>query len=207
MSTSNSIPTEVKARSPLISEASYATWKAIEQDANAPKWNHRIGDRIEAADMVSARTFLAKMSVSPSDKGLPSEAILSWVMAQKEHVWSIENRLQRCASVEELRLQWNRIDPVDREDLVSNMVQHVPHDIDFDRAVIYDTSGTTGHPMDIFHHPQALAQNHMFADLIFERLGIDPEWSPERMGCLDICAQRHTFVFCNTFSAPNAPHP
>lgn len=195
-----SIPPEARERSPLISEESYATWQAIEQDGDAPKWNHRIGDRIEASDIQAARLFLAQMHQSPSVNGQPAESILSWVMQQKEKVWSFEQRLQRCRNIDELRQQWDRIDCVDRGDLTGHMAQHVPHELDFDRAVIYDTSGTTGHPMEIFHHPQALAQNHIFADLLFQRLGIDPEWSPQKMGCLNICAQRHTFVFCNTFS-------
>ena len=197
------IPPEVRERNPLITEASYATLKAILEDGNAPKWNHCIGDRIEADDVASAQIFRTKLIHSPSEAGLPSEAILKWVMSQKECVWRIENQLKNCKTVDGLRHEWNHIETSEREDLATNMAQHIPHGIDFDRAVIYDTSGTTGHPLDVFHHPSALAQNHMFADLVFERLGIDPEWSPERMGCLNICAQRQTYVFCNAFSIWN----
>ena len=200
MPSQNSIPDEVLERSPLISDASYSTLKAIEQHADAPKWNHRIGDRIEAQDLQSAQDFLTRMNQSPSDRGFPSLAILIWAMSQKAHVWSIERQLQDCVTVEDLKNQWSQIATVGREDLVTKKAQHIPHDIDFERAVIYDTSGTTGHPLDIFHHPKALAQNHMFADLVFQRLGIEPEWSPNAMACLNICAQRQTFVFCNTFS-------
>ena len=194
------IPAIFLERSPLLNVESYRTLISLLHDTDAPLWNQSLGDRIQHSDLHAAETFRNKMRSQSSGITVPSLDMCSQLIELKHRCWSIEDRLFGVNSTDTLQRHWSTIKTVSREDLATRYVQFVPHDIEFDRALVYDTSGTTGHPLELFHHPSALAQNHIFAEAVFQALGIEPGWSSKNMGCMNICAQEDTFVFCNTYS-------
>ncbi|MBK7774709.1 MAG: hypothetical protein IPI43_11325 [Sandaracinaceae bacterium] len=49
-----------------------------------------------------------------------------------------------------------------REGLASRLVDFVPRELPLHDAVLYTTSGTSGHALSVLHHPGAVAKNHAF---------------------------------------------
>jgi phenylacetate-CoA ligase len=92
---------------------------------------------------------------------------------------------------------------MNREDLATRLAEIVPRDADLDRVIAYDTSGTTGHAVDVPTHPLTLAMAHVFAEYALAAYGILPKFGPDMVACFNVCAQQSTYVFANVFSVWN----
>ena len=187
------IPDAVLRHTPLITEASYRTLQRMLQHPSAPRYNHTIGDGVTAEDRETYLTFRQRMT-GP-------------VRTHEPMVDFVGSLRGRSAWVDahvpvglHLGRDWHAVPTMRRHDVASRIEDLVPPDLPLDRMVAYDTSGTTGHAMVIPEHPGSIASRHAFADAILAELGVARRYTPDDIACINVCAQRHTFVMANTFS-------
>lgn len=192
------IPKEWKENHPLMTEQGRRLLSSILQHQNAPKWNYQVGDRITQEDLEAVenhRLFLAE--AAPEIGRRPSALLQDWILKQKDSVWLFEESIPKGLSIER---DWELIPTSSRADLAQRLVDCIPHNAPLDRAILYDTSGTTGHALELFHHPLAVAKNQAFADELMRITNRKINFAPDMMACINVCAQQHTFVFANLFS-------
>ena len=82
-----------------------------------------------------------------------------------------------------------------RDDLQRELWAFVPDALPLDDLVIYQTSGTTGHPLDILTHPEPLA---MYVPLLRAALatrGVRLDGQAERVAIVCVCFQRRTWTY------------
>jgi phenylacetate-CoA ligase len=196
-----SIPDEWRARSPRMSEAGYRGLKALLQHVDAPRWNHTIGDNVGDAEAAALDVFREDCERSPLESGAqPSEAALARLETLRTQTFDLA---QRWPEGLDPRRDWDAVPTCSREDLASRLVDFVPHQAPLADAVLYTTSGTTGHALNVLHHPGAVAKNHAFGERALLEHGLRAQFEPGRPGTINMCAQRETFVFATCFSVWN----
>ena len=187
-------------RTPLMTSAGESNLKRIQEHEAAPRWNVRIGDRLEKEDLASYDRFRKKvLSNTTFSKKIPLH-LIEWIETQREKVVLFREAIPQGFDVQK---DWAHIPTMSREDIACRPEDIVPRGESLDRLIVYDTSGTTGHALVVPHHPQAVALNHALAEYVLKRHGVEAEFSANSVACLNICAQRKTHVFCNVFSVWN----
>ncbi|MCA9577602.1 MAG: hypothetical protein KC668_19330 [Myxococcales bacterium] len=195
------IPDEWRARCPRMTEAGYEGLRALLQHTDAPRWNHTIGDRVGDREAEALETFREACARDPLEHdALPSDALLTRVDALRESTFDLA---QRWPEGLDARTDWDAVPTCSREDLATRLVDFVPRDAPLGDAVLYTTSGTTGHALDVLHHPGAVAQNHAFGERALHEHALALRFEPGRPGTLNLCAQRETFVFATCFTVWN----
>lgn len=204
MSMPDDIPDEWRARSPLMTAEGWRNLQRLRQHAHAPRWNFETGDRLVEGDLELVDLFreqLAERDDLPSARPTPPEAMLDAIAALRTRSWYVERQLRGGC---DLRRDWHALPTMSRDDLATRLWEVVPHDIrDLTRLIGYDTSGTSGHAVVVPHDPVVLARHHTFAELAMRWHGAAPDFSPTTVGCLNLCAQRSTYVFASVFNVWN----
>jgi phenylacetate-CoA ligase len=104
--------------------------------------------------------------------------------------------LPRCDHLQEFP-------PITRSDLAKEPWSFVPDNIDYSDMVIYNTTGTTGHPFEVPQHPVSVA---MYGSLIkdcLNRWGIKVEFAPDHVAIALVGYQQSTLSFITRLSTFN----
>ena len=183
-------------RTPLMTGEGAKLLRRLKEHPEAPRWNFEVGDRVERGDLERARAYREEVLGWEERGGGREEGWLrEWVEKWRGRVDGVEERL-RGKSVD----QWEEITPLERGELATNLVEWVPRDADLERVIVYDTSGTTGHAIDVPTHPVALASAHVLCERALRAYGVEVEFGPGKVASLNICAQQSTYVFAAIFS-------
>ncbi|MDH5508932.1 MAG: AMP-binding protein [Nitrospinota bacterium] len=195
------IPTERMERNPLITREGIRTLNSILKNPHAPVWNYQVGDRLRAEDLPAVERFRKSLfnRSAPLGAGIPAN-IIELVAAMRPRSLVFMERIPEGASLER---DWESIPTMSREDIVLRIDDIVPLDADLSRMIVYETSGTTGHALDVPHHPCAMAKNHPVLEYILAQYGVAPGFGPDVTACLNVGAEEHTVVFANVFSVWN----
>lgn len=196
------IPDAWRARSPLMTPAAWRGLRDVLQHADAPRWNHTIGDNIDAPAMEVVDAFRERALTGPRREHgqRPSEAMSAWVREQVPRLFHLS--AQWTEGLDPAK-DWAAVPTCDREDLATRLVDMVPQDAPLHEAVVYTTSGTTGHALEVLHHPRAVGLNHVFGEAALALHGATPSFEEGRPGTINMCAQQRTFVFATSFSVWN----
>ncbi|MFU8806088.1 MAG: hypothetical protein ACNA8W_19910 [Bradymonadaceae bacterium] len=201
MNDGNEIPLRRREQNPLITSEGHALLRRIEQHQHAPKWNFKVGDRLQAGDLGEVEAYRARVFGDvPELTASPSAYILSNIETQRETSFFIRERLPQGMSLE---VDWAHVPTMNREDLAIRLASIVPIDANLDRIIAYDTSGTTGHAVNIPTHPVTLAKAHALGEFALQSYGVTPAFGPDVVACMNVCAQHSTYVFANVFSVWN----
>lgn len=193
------IPDEWRARSPLMTEAAWSGLQQVLQHPDAPKWNHTIGDNIDAAAFAEVESFRETALDRPSREAgfRPSPKMCAWVLTQVPRLFHLGRQWTDGLDPER---DWQAVPTCAREDLATRMVDLIPQDAPLDEAVVYTTSGTSGHALEVLHHPRAVGMNHVFGEAALALHDASPAFEEGRPGTINMCAQQRTFVFATSFS-------
>lgn len=194
-----------KKLNPLITEAGYALLKRLHEHPDAPRWNQGVGDHLLQEDLAALKAFRRRLEdwrgdSRPADSDRPPVEMLEWVqnMRARSAIFG-----EQIAQGFLLARDWAHLPTMSRRDIAQRLVDITPLDAALDRLIVYDTTGTTGHSLNVPHHPRTLALNQALAEHALAEYGIWPEFGPERVACLNIGAQLNTYVFAAIFSAWN----
>jgi phenylacetate-CoA ligase len=188
-------------KTPLMDEEGFEVLKGVREHPSAPKWNVEVGDQVRGADLEVAKAYRERLFIegSATGVGLP-QWMPGWVKSLRERSTLFEERVGEDLRVPE---DWAKIPTSSREDLATRLSDIVPLDADLDGLVVYDTSGTTGHAVNIPTHPKTLASAHAFAEVALAAYNIEPDFGTHRAACINVGAQQSTYIFATIFSVWN----
>ncbi len=184
------IPSDVVERTPLITEAGFRHLRDMLQHPHAPRWNHTLGDRVNAADLQVVDEYRALVA--------STDWLERYAVEMRAHSWWFEANVPPNFTLAD----WDLLPRMTRNHLAEELHLLVPHDADFDRLISYTTSGTTGHALVVPTHPRTLALNQTLAERALQVWEIPIHFGPES-SVLQVCHRLDTFQFANTFSVWN----
>ena len=195
------IPVDRQQRNPLMTEAGFQLLNRIRQHADAPRWNFEVGDRLLPEDLPSVEAFRQRVFAPRQyESHRPSSELLAWVQRMRDRIPLFRAHLPEGFN---LARDWVYIPTTCREDIATRLDQWVPLDADLSRLIVYDTSGTTGHALVLPHHPVTVAEHHSLVEYGLDQYGLQAQFDFDRVACINVCAQAHTYVFATVFSIWN----
>jgi phenylacetate-CoA ligase len=191
------VPEAWRERAPCMSQASWRGLERTLQHVDAPRWNRTLGDRVGEVELADLEVFRRELGGRPREAGRePSRAMLGFVDALRDRLWVLAD----LPSGFDTARDFVEIPTTSREDIVRRLEDLVPRDADLGRAIVYTTSGTTGHPVMVPTHPGAMVKNLAHLDLLAEIHGVPLAPAEGATFALNLGLQRHTYVFATTMS-------
>jgi phenylacetate-CoA ligase len=203
MSDRTDIPAEWLERNPLMSSAGYRNLQRILQHPDAPRWNFATGDRLVERDLRVIDDFRQAVFSAPSASvtDRPPPSLLEAIRNLRDRSWWFQDHIPAGLDIAK---EWPGLPTMDRATLSTGLPHVVPHDLhDFSRLLSYDTSGTTGHAVDVPHVPETVGKNHPLLEKALDDLGVSPDFGADTVAVANVCAQVNTFVFASVFSVWN----
>jgi len=179
-----------RERCPLAGDDALAGLDRVLQDADAPRWNWSLGDRLRADDLPALAAMREALDAPPPSRDRPPAALLR-ALAGARSAWLRE----RLAGIDDLVAAWPRLPCMRRDDLVRALADIVPDDVALDRLIVYGTSGSTGRPLDLPHHPAAVAQHFVLLERALALHGVRPRFTAGEVALWNVGAQASPAVF------------
>ena len=188
----------MNTRHPLITREGSVLLHRLLEHPHAPRWNHACGDRLDGPGLERVREFeqhLQRAAGQPAADGVPA--------------WALEfaGRCLRRVPFHRARTggapaprdttSFTALPTCDRADLNRDFVSFVPDGEPLDDLIVYETSGTTGHPVTILSHPLV---SNLYLPLLRTALaarGVTLEGGPGRVAIALVCAQSFTYTYAS----------
>jgi phenylacetate-CoA ligase len=179
-------------RHPLIAPEGRRTLGWLLQHPRAPLWNHRCGDRLTREGLRRVRAF-ARSLAAPRLPCAPGTA----------PAWA-ERLARRClAKVPFYRRRggdprrFAELPACSRADLAREPWAFVPDGQPLEDLIVYSTSGTTGHPLEVLSHPVVSSLYLPLLGAALATRGVPLESGPGRLAIALVCAQRATYTYAS----------
>lgn len=185
------VPAELRARCPLITAEAADRLRAMVEHPDAPPWDYHCGNRVVAEDLPGLAAFTAALAAPAAGGGIPGQVLQTLAAAIPRT--PILRRLLPAGV--DLERDWHDLPTTSRADLAAGPSDWIPDDADWNRLVCHGTSGTTGHPIIIPHHPAACAAYEPLYAAALAKRGVRLRFAPDRAACLLLCAQRRTIRY------------
>lgn len=173
-------------RFPLIQDLSYL--RSLQQDACAPGFNFKSGDRLQAHHLRQVTRYAETIGTQPF-----------WTEGVQP-AW-MERYLDWCARTVPFykgRAATLSAQPtLSRSDLQAAPWQFVSSDSNLDDLLVYQTSGTTGAPMDVIFDPVSQACWIPQLESVLGRSGVHLSRGPEHTAIALICDQQSTLTYAS----------
>ena len=153
------------------------------QHPDAPRLSGRSGHHLDAAALCQLQ----------SDKQLLQCPDSQWLTAFLDHC---RRRVPRYRSYP-WHLGFDALPCTSRQDLSSDVAAFVPTDIDPQQLIVFETSGTTGHPLRVPSLPLVAARYHCFHERIVGWHGIDLQTLPGDTGVMLVGDQQRCFTYAS----------
>lgn len=185
-------------RFPWLTSAAGELLRWLHEHPSAPRYNHHCGDRLSAAGLERVREFERALNAAPI--GWQPGTSPSWLGEFTERC-SLNVPFYRSAG--SLPARFEDIPTCQRGDLSRAPWDFVPDDLPLDELIVYNTSGTTGHPLDILSHPEAASK---YLPLLRAALatrnvtlvgGSDPATGRLGTAIVLVCWQRRTYTYAS----------
>ncbi len=189
------IPPDVLHRFPSIDEAAFKRLRWLEEHPAAPRFTHRGVDRLTPAGHQRVTTFEADLGAEP--RGWRPGETPAWVM---DFAAMCFRDVPAYRAFGPLPPALADIPTTSRADLSRAPWEFVPDSLSLDGLTVFQTSGATGHPLDIITHPETLAHYLplLRAALALHGVAFDPAPVPGDMPAAAlavICYQAATFTY------------
>ncbi len=182
-------------RQPLLDDAGRERLEALRQHRHAPKWNHRAGERLDAAALQRVQAFGKSLAKAPFS--MPREERNAFAGRAVRDV-PLYRRLAKGWHPED---GFEALPTVSREDLAREPWSFVPDAAELADLITYPTSGTTGHPLLVPSHPEAVAKYLPLMARALGRHGVTLEGGTARpVGVALLGWQKHTHSFVSAFA-------
>lgn len=179
---------------PLLTEDGRRLLKSLYEHRSGPKFNHRCGDRLDAARLGSVREYAARVAADPP-RWRPGEPP-DWVYGFTLHCLHQVPVYRRIAPSSDFA----SLPTVTREDLGREPWSFVPDDAPLDDLILYDSTGTSGHPIDVLCHPTASSMYLPIMQAALATRGVALEGGPGRVAIILIANQQRTWTFASISS-------
>ena len=143
---------EALGRFPLLTAAGQARLRRLQEHPHAPRYNHQGVDRLSAAGLARVAAFETQLQREP--RGWRPGETPPWLAELADfcirEVPAYRAYGPRPPSFFDIPL-------CERSDLSRAPWEFVPDSLALDGLTVFQTSGATGHPLDILTHPEVLA--------------------------------------------------
>ncbi len=143
---------EALGRFPLLTAAGQARLRRLQEHPHAPRYNHQGVDRLSAAGLARVAAFEAALTAEP--RGWRHGEAPAW-LADFAAVCFREVPAYRAYGPQPS--SFFDIPTCERADLSRAPWEFVPDSLALEGLTVFQTSGATGHPLDIITHPEVLA--------------------------------------------------
>jgi phenylacetate-CoA ligase len=139
-------------RFPLLTLAGAARLRWLEEHPHAPRYNHRGVDRLTAAGLARLRAF--EEALNTARRGWAPATTPPWLTAFVGRVWRSVPFYRAYGPPPD---DFFDIPTTGRAELSREPWSFVPDTAPLDGLIVFQTSGTTGHPLNILSHPETAA--------------------------------------------------
>ncbi|MBI4952994.1 MAG: AMP-binding protein [Myxococcales bacterium] len=191
------IPDDWRQRAPLLGERAWQGLTRWLQHPDAPRWNRTMGDRVGERELEALARFRRALADEPLEAAAePSPAMAARVDALRGTLPLLDALPYGfdCAR------DFADLPTSSREDVARRLAELVPRDAELDRAIVYSTSGTTGHSVVVPSHPGAMVQNLAHLERLAALHGV--KLAPEAgvPFALNAGVQQRTYVFATSLA-------
>ncbi|HLF03199.1 MAG TPA: AMP-binding protein, partial [Anaerolineales bacterium] len=190
------LPTD---RFPLITESGARLLLRLEEHVHAPRFTHPGVDHLTPRGLERARKFAEELQTPPAWKHGEAPDWLTQFVAHCYRDVPIYRRhgpppraLSGGVAIVE---GFFDIPTTDRSDLNREPWSFVPDSQSLGNLIIYNTSGTTGHPLSILTHPDTLAFYIPLLQAAVAAHGIRFDGGPDRVAIALVCYQKKTYTY------------
>lgn len=193
----------LRERGPGADEATARAGRAMLQrlveHADAPRWTHSAGDRLQPDDVAWLDELRDQLrdERAPQPPGPPRPAVL---LAVAEHIAHSPLLRQRVPHGTDLAADWAALPTMDRATLANELELLVPLDAPLDELLLYRTAGTTGHALRVPHHRRSVAALLPLIEVALQRWGVTLDIGPDRVVCALLGAQADTATYPTVLS-------
>lgn len=185
-------------RYPWLTDDSRRLLQWLHEQPAAPRFNHHCGDRLTPGGLERLQQFEQEVNAGGPhwEPGQPPP----WVPQFMEDCFR-EVPFYRRYGAPPARL--TEVPPCARADLGREPWSFVPDSRPLDDLIIYNTSGATGHPLDVLSHPETSSK---YLPLLRAALrlhgltlegGRDPAGGLPRVALILVCFQRRTYTYAS----------
>ena len=176
-------------RFPLLTASGARLLRKLQEHPCAPHYTHPGYNRLTLAGLQRAREFAVELQTPPSWR--PGE-VPAWLSDFVEYCYREAPLYRRDGPPP---ADFRSIPTVDRTDLNREPWAFVPDSQPLDDLIVYNASGTTGHPLDILTHADTLALYIPLLQAALARYGVALEGGPERVSIVLVCYQKRTYTY------------
>lgn len=184
-----------RERHPLITREGTELLHRILQHPAAPRWNHRCGDRLGREGLRRVRAWeRAQRAASRPGATIETPA---WV----------ERFAGRCVSEVPFyrrrggaAARFRALPTCSRADLSREPWSFVPDGVPLEELIVYSTSGTTGHPLEILSHPVVSSLYLALLRAMLASRGVELAGGEGRTAIALVCFQASTYTYASISS-------
>jgi phenylacetate-CoA ligase len=177
-------------RFPLLSDEGRRLLRWLREHPHAPRYTAQCGNRLTAEYLRRVRAFDAELNATP--KGWPPGAVPTWLDDFVEMCFREVPFYRRYGARPAIFLD---VPTTDRADLSREIWSFVPDSLPLDDLILYETSGTTGHPLTILSHPVVGACYTPLLKAALAMQGIALHSGPGRVACILVGLQRRAYTY------------
>jgi phenylacetate-CoA ligase len=185
-------------RYPWLTDDSRRLLDWLYEHPAAPRFNHTCGDRLTAAGLERVRQF--GHQVSTAVPGWRPEQPPPWLAEFVDSCYrEVPFYRQRGAAPGRLA----DVPACARADLSREPWHFVPDSLPLDDLIVYNTSGTTGHPLEVLSHPETASKYLPLLRAALRLHGVTleggrhPSTGQPRVALLLVCCQRRTYTYAS----------
>lgn len=182
---------------PLLTDEGRRLLRWLREHEHAPHYTHLGCDRLTGPGLERVRAFEATVNAR---LGWPVGQLPVWLPEFADRCYRDVPFYRRYGSAPD---DFSAVPTCSRADLSREPWAFVPDAQPLDDLVIYQTSGATGHPLDILTHPEPLA---MYVPLIRAALGthgITLDGVAGQVAIVLVCFQKRTWTYASIMPAFN----
>ena len=176
-------------RYPLMTDEGRRLLQWLHESEFAPRYNHHCGPRLTAERLGRVRAFESELRESPP-RWTPG-VLPGWVPEFAGFCLRDVPFYRRYASPPDFA----RLPSCRRANLGREPWAFVPDSQPLDDLIVYSTSGTTGHPLNVLSHPEAAARYLPLLRAALTRHGVTLAGGAGTVACLLVCFQQSTFTY------------
>lgn len=182
----------LKKRFPLITDSGARRLQWLTEHPHAPRYTHPGCDKLDAGALERLRAFERELQTAP--RGWAHGQTPPWLEPFAEWCYREAPFYRRHAP---RPANFFDISPTRRADLNREPWSFVPDSQPLDGLLVYNTSGTTGHPLSVLSHPESVAKYLPLLRAALATRDVPLPGGSERVAVMLVCFQQRTFTYAS----------
>jgi phenylacetate-CoA ligase len=161
----------------------------------APRFSGRTGSKLSTEDLAHVNVEGARIEQAPLLRHAGETLEPGWLREFVGHtIRDVPFHRRRGARLDESQ-PLDSLPTTSRADLSADITAFVPDSVDITQLISYETSGTTGHPLQVPSHPRVAALYLPHHRRALSRLGLTMEAGAGTVGCVLLGMQQRCFTY------------